>query len=73
METAQRMLIDEISKLSFDKISKVISYVRFVEQEPEVELWLDSSENDELNTLYASDDFVEASVVRAKVEAMPND
>ena len=73
MSQVHKVLFDEISKLPLEKVGKVLSYVRFVIQEQEEEIWLDPAEDNELDALYKSDDFVDASVVEAKIDAMPND
>ena len=73
MQDTQKLLIDEISDLPLEKIGRVLSYVRFVKQEPEPELWLLPEEEKELDALYDSGDFADASEVEAKVRAMPND
>ena len=73
MSQVQKILLDEISKLPFDKMGKVLSYVRFIGQEQEEEVWLDPAEDDELDALYESGDFVDASVVEAKIKGLPDD
>ena len=73
MSQIQMDLFNEVSKLPFDKVSKVLSYVRFVSQEQEEEIWIDHIEEEELNLIFESSDFVDASVVEAKIAAMPND
>ena len=73
MLQVQKTLLDEISKLPFDKVGKVLSYVRFVLQEYGEEILLDEVEDDELDALYETGDFVDASVVEAKIKQMSND
>jgi len=73
MSFAQRALFDEIAKLPLEKIGKVLSFVRYLEQEPESELLLDPAEELELHQLLAGDAFVDASDVLAKIEALPDD
>ena len=67
MTQAHRFLYDEVSKLPLEKICKAISFIRFLEQEPEQELILDADEEIELHELLASDDLVEAVEVLAKI------
>ena len=73
MSQAHKYLYDEILRLPFEKVGKALSFVRYLEQEAEEEIWLDPAEDDELDALYESGDFVDDSEVEAKIEAMPND
>ena len=73
MTQGHRILLDEIVKLPVEKIGKVISFVRYLEQEAETELVLDSTEEIELYELIASGDFVDASEVLDKIKELPDD
>jgi hypothetical protein len=73
MLQVRKLLLEEISKLPIEKIGKVLSFVRYLDQEPETELFLDPSEDNELDALYKSGDFVDASEIEEKIKAMPND
>ena len=73
MTQAHKYLFDEILKLPVEKIGKVLTFVRFIEQESESELILDPIEEDELHGLLTSDDFITSSDLLAKIEALPND
>ena len=70
MSQAHKYLYDEISKLPLEKIGKVLSYARYVSQEPDEEIWLGPAEDDEPDALYESGDFVDASAIEAKIEAI---
>ena len=63
MSQVQDLLYNEISQLPIEKMGKVLSFVRYLKQEAEEELWLDPSEEDELHELRTSGDFVDASDV----------
>ena len=73
MSQAQNILYEEINKLPFEKIGKVLSYIRYVSHEQDDEIILDPSEDDDLDALYESGDFVDASIVEAKIKEMPSD
>jgi len=73
MVYAQQLLYDEIVKLPFDKVGKVLSFVRFLEQEPENDLIIERDEEDELNVFLESNDFVDSSNVLSKIEKLQND
>ena len=67
MSHAHKFLYDEISKLPFEKAGKALSFVRYLEQEAEIELLLDPTEEDALYALRTSGDFVDASEELAKI------
>jgi len=73
MSQTYRTLINEIEKLPLEKIGKVLSFVRYLEQELEEELLIDAIEENELHQLLAYDDFVEASAVLAKIKELLDD
>ena len=73
MTQANQILFNEISKLPFEKVSKAISFIRFLEQEAEPELLLDPDLEDELYGILASGDTVDSSDLLAKIKEMPND
>jgi vancomycin permeability regulator SanA len=70
---AYKILHDEIIKLPFEKVGKVLSFVKYLEQEAETELYIDPLEETELHELYHSNDVVAASDVLAKIKALQND
>jgi len=73
MTMAHQLLCDEVAKLPHEKLGNALSFVRYLLQEPSEELYLEPEEEDELLELMNSDDFVDSSVVFAKIEAMPDD
>ena len=73
MAPAHQLLYDRITSLTPEKVGKVLSYLHFVEQEPDTVLFLDPEEETELHALLASGDFVDSSVVHAKIMELPND
>ena len=73
MAYAQQFLYDEIVKLPFDKVSKVLSFVRYLEQEQVNELIIEHGEEEELIMLSQSDDFISSSDLLAKIMEIPND
>jgi hypothetical protein len=73
MQQTQKLLFDEISSLPIEKIGKALSFVRYLNREPETELWLDPEEETELHTLLTSGDTVDASELIAKIKELPND
>ena len=73
MTQAHKVLYDEISKLPLEKVGKAISFVRYLEQEADAELFLDPLEENELHNLRTSDDFVYTSDILAKIKELPND
>ena len=70
---AYKALYDEIMKLPVEKIGKAISYIHFLEQEPETELYIDPFEEIELHELLASGDMVDAPGVLANIMMMSDD
>ena len=73
MNQMRQELYRNIVRLPLEKISKALSYIRFLEQEPETELYIDETEEKELQELLDSGDFVDDADVLAKIEALPND
>jgi len=67
MTHAHQILYDEIVKLPPEKVGKMISFVRYLEQETDFDLFLDTSEENELYALLDSDDFVDSSSVLANI------
>ena len=70
---AHKFLYDEIIKLPPEKVGKALSFVRYLVQEPEAELFLDTMEEIELHELRISDDFVDSSDILAKIMELSND
>lgn len=73
MRQEQAVLFDKISKLPFEKLGKVISFVGYLEQEAETELWLEPKEAEELDMIYNSGDFVDSSELLAKIKDLSDD
>ena len=73
MLQVEKILFDEISKLPFDKMGKVLSYVRFVNQEQEVELILEDDEYTEFYNRLESSDFITSDELSAKIRALPDE
>jgi hypothetical protein len=71
MQQAQNILFDRISKLPLEKVGKALSFVRYLEQEPEPELLFDPVEETELRELLDSGDFVDSSALLAKIKGLP--
>ena len=66
-------LYNEILKLPIEKVDKAISFIRFLKQEQEQELILDSVEENELHEILESDEMIDSSQLFAKIKGMPND
>ena len=74
MLQSQKILFDEISKLPLEKISKVISFVRFLKQEDnEEQLFLDELEEIEFHKILNNKNFINSKEMFAKIEELPND
>jgi len=73
MTQTQKYLCDTILKLPVDKVGKVLSFVRYLEQEPEAELFLDPVEESELYELLASGDLVDSAALLTKIRDLPDD
>ena len=73
MTQAHRFLFDEVAKLPLEKIGKAISFIRFLEQEQDLELVFADNEEEELHELLESGDFVDASELMARIKALPDD
>ena len=73
MLQSKKILFYEISKLPVEKIGKAISFIRYLSQEAEDELFLDEDEEIELHNLLNSSDFVSSKDMLAKIEELPND
>jgi len=73
MTHAHQFLYEAITKLPLEKIDKALSFIRYLEQEPELELLLNPVEETELHNLLASNEVVDASEVLAKIMVLPND
>ena len=72
MSQAHMALVDEVLRLPLEKIGKAVSYVRFLGQEAEAELWLDDLEEDELHRLRAGE-FVDSADLLARIEGLVDD
>ena len=67
------ILYNEISKLPIEKIGKAISFIRFLEQEPDIILHIDEDEEKELHELLNCGQFVSSESLHAKIMELPND
>ena len=65
---ANKLLIDEISKLPFEKVGKALSFVRYLGQEIEEELFIDEVEENELHKLRESGEFINSAEMFAKIK-----
>jgi len=72
MET-NRLLVEEVSRLPLEKVGKALSFVRFLEQEKEEELFIEAKEENELYELRHSSDFISSKEMLAKIKELPND
>jgi len=73
MSQEHQFLYDEVCKLPYEKISKAVSYIRYLEQEPEPELILEAAEEAALRELLASGGSVSSAELLAMIEALPDD
>ncbi|MCL2088959.1 MAG: hypothetical protein FWH14_05715 [Oscillospiraceae bacterium] len=73
MTQVNQILFNEISKLSFDKVNKAMSFIRFLERETEPELLFDTGEEDELYEILSSGEMIDSADLLAKIKGMPND
>ena len=73
MTQVHELLYSEISKLPIEKVGKALAFVRYLEQETETELFLDSVEEAELNDLIGSDDFMSDAELLVEIEVLSND
>ena len=67
MELARKLLIEEAARLPLTKIGKALSFIRFLDQEPDEELLLDPEEEAELREILASDDFISSDDVLTRL------
>ena len=70
---SQAFLYDEIVRLPLNKIGKALSYVRYLEQEPDEELFLDTAEESELHALRTSGNFTDALDLLSRIKELPDD
>ena len=75
MQQAQKLILDEISKMPPDKVGKVLSYIRFIGQEPEAPLDHSALTSKQFNTEIEkgfagleSGSVVSSEVVREKMQ-----
>jgi hypothetical protein len=73
MTQAHQILFEEISKLPLEKLGKALSYVRYLGQEPEAELFLEPVEEKELYEILATEDGINSSEMFAMIEGLPDD
>ena len=72
MTQVQHTLYNEILLLPIEKIGKAISFIRFLEQEPEPELFIDSAEENELHDILTSGETIGSSDLLVKIKALPD-
>jgi len=73
MPQANQILFNEISKLPLEKVGKAMSFIRFLEQEKEPELLVDSIEEEELHDIIVSNETIDSLELLNKIKALPND
>jgi hypothetical protein len=73
MTHSHKYLYDKISKLPLEKIGKALSFVRYLEQEPETELVLEPTEEDELYALLNSGNIINSSELLVRIKELPDD
>ena len=73
MPQANQILYNEISKLPLEKVGKAISFIRFLEQEQEPKLLLETTEENELYGILNSSEMINSSELLAKIKEMPDD
>lgn len=68
-----KILYDEIENLPIEKIGKALSYLRYLKQEQEAELYLDPQEEAELQEILANEDGTQSSEMLALIKGLPDD
>ena len=72
MSQAHMLLFDEISRLPFDKLGKVLLFIRYLNKEDETELILTKDEQEEFYNRLNSDDFIMSDELAEKINALPS-
>jgi len=70
MYQANKVLYDEISRLPIEKVVKALSYVRYLENEAEEELFISEEEEAKLHELRKSGDFISSEEMLAKIKGL---
>ena len=73
MSQTYKLLYDEIEDLPIEKIGKAISYLRYLKQEQEAELYLDPHEEEELYKILTDEDGINSEEMLALIRELPND
>jgi hypothetical protein len=75
MEQERQILLNEISKLPFEKMGEALSFIRYLAQAPKSELLIDPIEESELRGILASGNgnFIDSSELLAKIKELPDD
>ena len=73
MTQAHSALYDKISKLPIEKLGKAISFINYLEQEPETDLYIDPVEEAELREILATEDGITSSEMLAMIMELPDD
>ncbi|MDR2547313.1 MAG: hypothetical protein LBC96_07380 [Lachnospiraceae bacterium] len=73
MQLTQTLLLNEISKLPIEKVDKALSFVRYLLQEPEQVLFIDSAEEAELYEILKSEDSIMSADILSMIKGLPND
>lgn len=73
MLLANKVLYDEIKSLPVEKIGKILSYIQYIKQEQEMELFLDPQEEDRFHKILATEEGISSAEMLALIEDLPND
>ena len=73
MINTHEVLLNEVLKLPVEKVGKALSFVRFLLEETEEELHLDSAEEMELYQIIGSNEFATRDDMLSKIMELDND
>ena len=63
MNTAKKTMIDIIRRMSDEKVMKLLSFAKFIENEIETELYLSDEEEAEIIDLLENDERIDGNIV----------